>query len=81
LNNVGTVKTSGTFEDGLSAFCVIEIAMSLWRPGAEFYSLNMKCPPQAHVLSTWSPDVGAILGDSGNLGRWGLVGGSRSLGV
>jgi hypothetical protein len=30
-------------------------------------------------LNTWSTDGGAILGGSGNFGRWDLVGGSRSL--
>jgi hypothetical protein len=33
-----------------------------------FYSLNMKCPPQAHVLIAWSPASGVISESSGNLG-------------
>jgi hypothetical protein len=45
------------------------------------YSLNMKCPWQAHVLKVWSPNWQAILGGSGNFKRWGLVEGSKSLGV
>jgi hypothetical protein len=39
------------------------------------------CPFQAHVLNTWLPAGGTILGGGGNFTMWGLVGGSRSLGV
>jgi hypothetical protein len=34
--------------------------------------LIMKCPPQPHVLNTWSPAGGTILGGSGNFRKWGL---------
>jgi hypothetical protein len=40
----------------------------------------MKCPPQAYVLTNWSPASDAILGGVGNFRRWGLAGGSRFLG-
>lgn len=40
----------------------------------------MKCPPQAHVLKAWSLSGGPILGDTGNLQRWDIPGGRKSLG-
>jgi hypothetical protein len=39
------------------------------------YDMNMKCPPQAHVLS---PANGTILGRLSNIRRWDLAAGSRS---
>jgi hypothetical protein len=38
-----------------------EIVTSLWGPGVEYYGLNMKCPPEAHVLNT-IPTGGASFG-------------------
>jgi hypothetical protein len=46
----------------------------------ECYGLNMRCPPQVHVLNAWSPAGGAILEGSGNFRRGCLAKGSRSLG-
>jgi hypothetical protein len=37
------------------------------------YNLNMKCPPQVHVLKAWSPAGGTILGGYRNSRRWGLA--------
>jgi hypothetical protein len=41
---------------------------------------GLKYPPQALVLNAWFPAGGAILGGSGYFRRWGLAGGSGSLG-
>jgi hypothetical protein len=47
----------------------------------ECYGLNMKCPPQAHVVKSRSPARGAVLGGAkGNFGRWDLIGGCWLLG-
>lgn len=39
------------------------------------YGLNVQGPPQAHVLNTGPPTVGAILGSCLNLRTWDLTGG------
>jgi hypothetical protein len=40
----------------------------------------MRHPPQILALNAWSLAGGAILEGCGNVGRWGLSGGSRSQG-
>jgi hypothetical protein len=50
-------------------------------PENHCYGLNMKCPPEAHVLKAWSLAGDAILEDSGNFRRWGLAGRTRSQGM
>lgn len=44
-------------------------------------SVNMKCPPQAPVLSTWSPTRCTVLGSSKTFRNGSLTGGSKSLRV
>jgi hypothetical protein len=48
------------------------------------YDLNMKCPPQVHVLKMWFPASGTILGGVRNSGGGAYledIGGGFSLGA
>jgi hypothetical protein len=45
-----------------------------------YCGLDVKCPPQSHVLNTWSPASITILEHSRNLSRWNPDEGGRSLG-
>jgi hypothetical protein len=46
-----------------------------------YYGLTMKGPQEAYVLNTWSLARGANVSCGRNFRRWGLAGGSRSLGA
>ena len=41
--------------------------------GSEMLALNLKCLPQAHVLTAWSLVGGAVLEVSGNFKKWNLA--------
>jgi hypothetical protein len=43
---------------------VIEVSGELPSTHPSYYGLNMKCPPQVHVLNVWSLASGTILRSS-----------------
>jgi hypothetical protein len=63
-------------------YFMFSLICRIWREAGKWhcYSLNMKCPSQAHVLKVLTWAGGTILGGFGDFRRWDLPGGSRSLG-
>jgi hypothetical protein len=47
--------------------CFFYSALNVEVTNISYYDMNMKCPPQAHVIDAWSPAGGTILGGSGNI--------------
>jgi hypothetical protein len=52
-----------------------ELIITFW------FEYEMSPTSACSNLNAWSPASSTILGGCGNLRRWGLAGGSRSLGV
>lgn len=45
----------------------------VWINGVKMLALNLKCLPQAHVLTAWPLVGGAVLEVFGNFRRWNLA--------
>lgn len=54
LMTVADTKIIGTLQLGWIYF-MYEIGMSLWQLRKEYYVGDVKCPPWANVINTWSP--------------------------
>jgi hypothetical protein len=79
LTSLELLRLWGLQEKDKIYFWLWDVHESL-APGAECYGLNMKYPPQAHVSNAGLLASGTTLRGVGNFGRWGIVGGRRSLG-
>jgi hypothetical protein len=69
----------GSFSlDFINESLLIAVSWFSWMKGTDDYGLDMKCPPHANMLSTWSLTGSAILRIGGNFRRWDLDGRSGS---